>query len=143
MSSQTYPSTQAVFYQHYQMVCRDEIVGIMLALFLGGFGAHHFYLRRTGLGILYCFFFWTPFPWILGFIECFFMPGRVREFNAIQAAGIAAVLRIPAQAWSHPWYCATNVPPAAQTGTLTACARCGRANAEGARFCSGCGAALA
>ena len=28
----------------------------------------------------------------MGFIECFFMPGRVREFNAIQAAGIAAAL---------------------------------------------------
>jgi TM2 domain-containing membrane protein YozV len=143
MSSQTCPSTQAVFYQHYQMVCRDEVVGIMLALFLGGFGAHQFYLRRTGLGILYCFFFWTPFPWILGFIECFFMPGRVREFNAIQAAGIAAVLGIPAPAWSQPWYCAANVPLAAQPGTLVACARCGRANAEGSRFCSGCGAALA
>jgi hypothetical protein len=31
-------------------------------------------------------------PAILGLIECFFMPGRVREFNAIQAAGIAAAL---------------------------------------------------
>jgi TM2 domain-containing membrane protein YozV len=143
MSSQTNPNTQAVFDLRYQMVCRDEIVGIMLALFLGSFGAHHFYLRRTGLGILYCFFFWTGLPGLLGFIECFFMAGRVREFNAIQAAGIAAVLGIPAPPWSQPWYCAANVPPAAQTGTLVACARCGRANAEGARFCSGCGAALA
>jgi TM2 domain-containing membrane protein YozV len=143
MSSQPYPNPQAVFYQHYQMVCRDEIVGILLALFLGGFGAHHFYLRRTGLGILYCFFFWTPLPWVLGFIECFFMPGRVREFNAIQAAGIAAALGIPALAWSQPWYGTINAPPAAEPGMLVACGRCGLTNAQGARFCSGCGAPLA
>jgi hypothetical protein len=71
------------------------------------------------------------------------MPGRVREFNAIQAAGIAAVLGIQSPGWSQPWYCAANVPPAAQPGALVACARCGRTNAEGARFCSGCGAPLA
>ena len=81
---------------------RDEVVGILLALFLGGFGMHHFYLRRTGLGILYCCFCWTRIPWILGFIECFFMPGRVREFNAIQAAGIAAALGIAVPGWGQP-----------------------------------------
>jgi TM2 domain-containing membrane protein YozV len=143
MSSQAYPNPQPIFFQQYDLVRRDEIVGIMLALFLGSFGAHHFYLRRTGLGILYCFFFWTGIPGLLGLIECFFMPGRVREFNAIQAAGIAAVLGIPAPAWSYPWYRAANVPPATQPRALTACARCGLTNAEGARFCSGCGAALA
>ncbi len=67
---------------------------MLLALFLGGFGVHHFYLRRIGLGILYLCFSWTPIPWVLGFIECFFMPGRVREFNAVQASVIAASLGI-------------------------------------------------
>jgi len=90
MSSVAYPNAQAIFYQQYEAVRRDEIVGILLALFLGTFGIHHFYLRRTGLGILYCCFFWSGIPAMLGFFECFFMPGRVREFNAIQAAGIAA-----------------------------------------------------
>ena len=85
-------NTTAMFYEQYESVRRDEVVGILLALFLGTFGIHHFYLRRTGLGILYCCFFWSGIPSILGFIECFFMPGRVREFNAIQAAGIAAAL---------------------------------------------------
>ena len=94
MSSQPYPNPQAFFYRRYELERRDEVVGILLALFLGGFGVHHFYLRRTGLGILYCCFSWTPLPWVLGFVECFFMPARVREFNAIQAAGIAAALGI-------------------------------------------------
>jgi hypothetical protein len=167
MSSIPYPNAQAIFYQQYESVRRDEVVGILLALFLGGFGIHHFYLRRTGLGVLYLLFSWTPIPWILGFIECFFMPGRVREFNAIQAAGIAAALGILLPGWGQPINVNVNVPPAAaqaaepgqpaQSGqswqpvqaglpgpaaTLVACGRCQQTNPAGARFCSGCGAEL-
>lgn len=168
MSTYAYPNPQAIFYQQYNAARRDEVVGILLALFLGDFGAHHFYMRRTGLGILYLCFFWTGIPAILGFIECFFMPGRVREFNSIQAAAIAASLGIAVPGWGQP----VNMPPAGagpNTGTgpvvgvpaypqppmpaavatayppavvQAACPRCQRANAPGARFCSGCGAAL-
>ena len=114
MSSVPYPSAQAVFYQQYEAVRRDEVVGVLFALFLGTFGVHHFYLRRTGLGVLYCCFFWAfGITTILGFIECFFMPGRVREFNAIQAAGIAAALGIPMPAYAPPIHVTVNVPPAA------------------------------
>ncbi len=102
MSATTYPNPQAIFYKLFEAARRDEVVGILLALFLGTFGAHHFYLRRTGLGILYLCFFWSGIPAILGLIECFFMPGRVREFNAIQAAGIAAALGIPVPGWGLP-----------------------------------------
>jgi TM2 domain-containing membrane protein YozV len=155
MSTVPYPNAQAIFYQQYESVRRDEVVGILLALFLGCFGIHHFYLRRTGLGILYCCFCWTGLTAFLGFVECFFMPGRVREFNAIQAAGIAAALGIGIPAWSAPINVTVNMPPgaqqgtvsqagmAAQPGTLVACGRCQRANPSGARFCSGCGAGLA
>jgi len=149
MSSPTYPNPQAIFYQQYAVVKRDEIVGILLALFLGTFGVHHFYLRRTGLGVLYCCFFWSGIPAILGFIECFFMPGRVREFNAIQAAGIAAALGIPVPLWGAgpPVNMTVNVPPAAgaaqpAAGTLVACPRCQQTNPQGARFCGACGGAL-
>ena len=142
MSSQPYPNAQAIFYQQYAAVRRDEVVGILLALFLGGLGIHHFYLRRTGLGILYLCFCWTGITTFLGFIECFFMPGRVREFNAIQAAGIAATLGIAMPGWGYPWNVTINVPPAPQSGTLLTCARCGQTNAQGARFCSGCGTGL-
>ena len=147
MSSIPYPNPQAVFYQQYESVRRDEVVGILLALFLGTFGIHHFYLRRTGLGILYCCFCWTGITSILGLIECFFMPGRVREFNAIQAAGIAAALGINMPGWGQPMNVTVNVPaaaaaPAAQPGTLLACPRCQITNPQGARFCAGCGGAL-
>jgi hypothetical protein len=153
MTTTAYVNAQAVFYHQYEQVRRDEVVGILLALFLGGFGIHHFYLRRTGLGILYACFCWTPFPWVLGFIECFFMPGRVREFNAIQAAGIAAALGITMPAYGQPINMTGNVPPGAgapaasasaivQPGTLLACPKCQKTNPVGAKFCSGCGTAL-
>jgi TM2 domain-containing membrane protein YozV len=153
MTTTPYVNAQAVFYQQYEQARRDEVVGILLALFLGGFGVHHFYLRRTGLGILYACFCWTPFPWVLGFIECFFMPGRVREFNAIQAAGIAAALGITMPAYGQPINMTINVPAAAgapaqnstaiaQQGSLAACPKCQKTNPVGAKFCSGCGSAL-
>jgi TM2 domain-containing membrane protein YozV len=156
MSGVPIPNTQAMFYEQFQAVRRDEVVGILLALFLGTFGVHHFYLRRTGLGILYCCFFWSGIPTILGFIECFFMPGRVREFNAIQAAGIAAALGMTVpQGWGWPVNVPVNVPPAGTppapapafaamplAGPQVTCNRCQRTNVAGARFCSGCGSAL-
>jgi TM2 domain-containing membrane protein YozV len=141
-------NAQAVFYQQYEQARRDEVVGILLALFLGTFGIHHFYLRRTGLGVLYCCFFWTGIPTMLGLIECFFMPARVREYNAIQAAGIAAALGISMPGFGQPINVTVNMPPAAnaapaaQPGTLAACARCQKTNPPGAKFCSGCGAGL-
>lgn len=144
MGAYNYPNPQAIFYQQYEAVRRDEVVGVLLALFLGGFGAHHFYLRRTGLGILYLCFSWTPIPWILGFIGCFFMPGRVRVFNAVQAASIAAYLGIAAPPWGYPVNVTVNVP--AGTGstapTLNACGNCQASNAPGAHYCSSCGAQL-
>jgi hypothetical protein len=147
MGSVPYPNAQAVFYEQYAMARRDEVVGILLALFLGTFGVHHFYLRRTGLGILYCCFFWSGIPSLLGVIECFFMPGRVREFNAIQAAGIAASLGIAMPGWGQPVNVTVNMPPesgtyAVQPAALVACGQCGQTNVTGARFCSGCGAGL-
>lgn len=152
------PNTQAMFYEQYESVRRDEVIGILLALFLGSFGAHHFYLRRTGLGIVYLIFFWSGIPAILGFIECFFMPARVREFNAIQAASIAAILGIPVPAgWAWPagfnaaGFQAAGVPNAAApvapstlplAGPIVTCRNCQATNVAGARFCSGCGSAL-
>ena len=146
MSTYTYPNPQAIFYQQYEVVRRDEVVGVLLALFLGSFGLHHFYLRRTGLGILYCCFFWTGIPGLIGFFECFFMPGRVREYNAMQAAAIAAALGIPVPMWGAPVNGMANVPPpvvAPQPSATTACPHCQCANVVGARFCAGCGGALA
>jgi TM2 domain-containing membrane protein YozV len=145
MSASAYPNPEAIFYQQYEVVRRDEVVGVLLALFMGSFGLHQFYLRRTGLGILYACFFWTGIPGLIGFCECFFMPGRVREYNAMQASAIAASLGIPVPMWGHPGSVIVNVPPpvvAPQPGATSACPKCQFANVVGARFCAGCGGTL-
>jgi TM2 domain-containing membrane protein YozV len=138
MSSNAYNNPEYIFQQQYQSVRRDEIVGVLLALFLGGFGAHHFYLRRTGMGVLYLLFSWTGVPWLIGFLECFFMPGRVREFNAIQAATIAAAVGMVPPIWSDPFAVPVFVP-----APLVGCRRCQATNTADARFCSSCGSPLA
>jgi ribosomal protein L40E len=48
---------------------RDKNIAAVIAVFLGTFGAHHFYLGNNLLGILYLFFCWTTIPTLLGFIE--------------------------------------------------------------------------
>jgi TM2 domain-containing membrane protein YozV len=162
MSTYPYPNPQIVFQQQFEAVRRDEVVGVLLALFLGGFGIHHFYLGRVGLGIVYILFSWTGIPWIIAWIECFFMPGRVRMYNAVQAAGLAAALGIGIPGWAgYPGWVAPGfagayaqpinisvqtapgtAPGTAIETTLAACANCGQANVAGVRFCSGCGGRL-
>lgn len=48
---------------------KNKIVAALLAIFLGSFGAHKFYLKRIGMGILYLVFCWTMIPGIIAFIE--------------------------------------------------------------------------
>lgn len=48
---------------------KNKTVATLLALFLGGFGIHKFYLGDLGWGVLYILFSWTPFPWITAFVE--------------------------------------------------------------------------
>lgn len=44
-------------------------VSILLALFLGGIGAHKFYLERPLQGLIYLVFCWTFIPAIIAMIE--------------------------------------------------------------------------
>ena len=123
------PEQQATYNAYYPSTQRDELLGVLLAVLLGSFGAHHFYLRRNGLGILYLVFFWTGIPAILGIIEAFFMPGRVWRFNAEQAALLAqSVVQ------------GTTPPPAA---AMVACPACGTVQTAQARYCVHCGKEMA
>lgn len=48
---------------------KNKGVAILLALFLGGLGAHHFYLGNNTKGVLYLLFCWTFIPGILALID--------------------------------------------------------------------------
>lgn len=60
-------------------------IGILLALFLGFFGAHHFYLGKWKMGIAYLILGFLTFLSIpLSLIDCFRMKGLVARANNTQ-----------------------------------------------------------
>lgn len=99
-------STQNVIINNYGPVVGAKSVGVAYALwfFLGGFGAHKFYLRKTAVAIVYLALYLLMFiisfasafllGWIAGvplmillFIDVFTIPNQVRKFNASNALG--------------------------------------------------------
>lgn len=59
---------------------KNRGVAATLAFFMGGVGAHKFYLGRVGSGILYLLFFWTLIPALVGLCE-----GIVYAFSTEEA----------------------------------------------------------
>lgn len=47
----------------------DQTVAGILAILLGGLGAHKFYQGRVGLGLVYLCFSWTFIPAVIGLVE--------------------------------------------------------------------------
>jgi TM2 domain-containing membrane protein YozV len=82
-----------MFLAQYHSVRKDVVAGVLLSVLLGHFGAHRFYMGETGLGFIYLLFCWTGIPTILGFIEAFLMPERVRTYNFAQASMLAQQIR--------------------------------------------------
>lgn len=119
----------AWFYAEYEQARKEEVIGVLLALFLGGLGIHHFYLHRNGLGFLYLLLSWTGITTIIGFVECFFMPGRIRAYNAAQATMIAAQILV-------------SSPHTASSGSAPHCTNCGLHVDPAAAFCINCGTAI-
>ncbi len=112
---------------------KDGTVGVLLAVFLGGLGAHHFYLNKNGLGVLYVLFCWTFIPAIIALIEAFLMPGRVEHWNNDLATQTATRIRLLYSQSS------SNI---AFPGTVY-CSKCGTQMSAGSRFCPSCGVAAA
>ena len=53
----------------YWQVVRRKIKVSLLGIFLGGFGAHKFFLGKNFQGVGYILFLWTGLPIFVGFIE--------------------------------------------------------------------------
>ena len=67
-------------------------IGILLAVLGGTFGLHRLYLHdhRAWLYILLC---WTGMPTLIGLLEAFDMPRRVRLYESERAEAAAERLR--------------------------------------------------
>jgi TM2 domain-containing membrane protein YozV len=48
---------------------KSKVAAGLLAILLGDFGVHKFYLGQVGLGVVYLLFCWTLIPGIIGIIE--------------------------------------------------------------------------
>lgn len=59
----------------------NKVGYILLALLLGGFGAHKFYSGRTGLGILYIVFCWTFIPATVALVEAIIALTKKSDVN--------------------------------------------------------------
>ena len=73
------PKTE--FLMRYKNQKKSASAGILLICFLGGFGAHQFYMGNNLLGVLYILFCWTCVPLIVSIFEVFFMPTRIKTYN--------------------------------------------------------------
>jgi TM2 domain-containing membrane protein YozV len=81
---------------------RDKNSAALLAFFLGGIGAHKFYLHRTVLGIVYLVFCWTFIPAIVALIDAIILAAMSKEafdakYNTGYDTGLLPAVVVPPQ----------------------------------------------
>lgn len=86
------PDRQAAFTAQFSGARKNPTTAVLLALFLGGLGAHKFYLGQTGMGFVYLLFCWTYIPAIISFFESFTLPRTVGRCNEEKAWEILCVI---------------------------------------------------
>jgi len=63
---------------------KSKVAAGLLAILLGDFGVHKFYLGQVGIGLLYLCFCWTLIPGIIGLIEgIIYLTKSDEEFDEI------------------------------------------------------------
>ena len=80
------------FQMEYHQVRKDPTTGILLTLFLGGIGGHHYYMGKVVLGVVYTMLCWTFVPAFVAFVELFFISKRIRTYNMERVREIAYVI---------------------------------------------------
>jgi len=70
---------------------RNPNVALLLCLFLGGIGAHYYYMGRIGKGILCSLFAWTLAPLIVSLFACSRIRMNVQRHNIAKAIELAQV----------------------------------------------------
>jgi TM2 domain-containing membrane protein YozV len=72
---------QMMFLTETGRLHKSDTTAFLLTFFLGGIGAHRFYLRQKDLGILYAVFCWTLIPTVAALCELFVISRRVQQYN--------------------------------------------------------------
>ena len=83
-------TTQQLYSQLIQRHSKNLRLAMLLALLLGGLGAHKFYQERITEGVVYLLFSWTLIPTLFALIDVFFLPGQIRVSN--HAAELKALM---------------------------------------------------
>ena len=66
---------------------KDRVAAAALALILGGFGVHKFYLGKVAQGVIYLIFFWTGIPALVAWIEAIIYLAKSDEAWAQEYGG--------------------------------------------------------
>jgi TM2 domain-containing membrane protein YozV len=75
------PQQKQFFQREYDKLSKNPSTAWKLALLLGAFGAHRFYLRQWGWGVTYLLFSWTFIPLVVALVECFDIRERTENYN--------------------------------------------------------------
>lgn len=118
------------------MTNKSKTVAGLLALFLGGLGAHKFYLGKTGQGILYLIFVWTFIPAIVGAIEgIMYLVSSDEDFQTKYCGGVKPATTTYQNVSSQDLNMQQSNAPAF-------CPFCGALIDAGTSFCTQCGKSL-
>jgi TM2 domain-containing membrane protein YozV len=111
---------------------KNKSLAVALAFFLGGIGAHKFYLEKSGQGLLYALFFWTFIPAFLGLIEAVsYIAMSQEQFDAKYNQGKVAK-KLPSTIKEKP-----------DGSTVAICPACAEEIKPEALKCKHCGTELA
>ena len=75
------PQEKVLFLSEYNSGKKNVTTGVLLALFLGGFGAHKFWLGNPAAGVLYLLFCWTFIPSLVAVLDACLMGNTVQKYN--------------------------------------------------------------
>ncbi len=132
------------------MNTKSKTTAIVLALLLGGLGAHKFYLGQTLQGVLYLVFCWTFIPLILSIVDfIMYLTMSDQAFQEKYCGGnnVNTQQQVYQQMNQQPYQQPLQQPYQQQIpqqqyiaqGQASFCPSCGSKVNAGTKFCPNCG----
>lgn len=121
---------------------KNRYIAAALAFFLGGLGAHKFYLGKW-IGIIYLLFCWTYIPSIIALIEgILYLVNGEEDFNRKYNCRIKTSRPDSYISFNPPINTSSTPRSSDTTDTDIVCPQCGHINEAGSNFCESCGQKL-